>query len=141
MELSEIDILSLIPQKPPFVMVDKLVFFDRVFTTTEFEIRPDNLFLEKNKFLEAGIVENIAQTCAVRLGYINTNILNDEVKVGFIGALKNLEIFNLPDLYAKLLTTIEVVSEVFNITLVNATVKCNDELIAKCEMKISIVES
>jgi predicted hotdog family 3-hydroxylacyl-ACP dehydratase len=139
MNFEDIDVKSLIPQQPPFVMIDRLLHFDSVFTKTFFEIRPDGLFVENGKLLEAGLVENIAQTCAARLGYINTIILKDGVRLGFIGAMKSLVINKLPDVYSTLETTIEVVNEVFNITLVNATTLCNGEVLVTCEMKISVV--
>jgi predicted hotdog family 3-hydroxylacyl-ACP dehydratase len=122
MNFKDIDIKTIIPQQASFIMIDTLVHFDNVFTKTEFEIRPDNMFVEDGKFLEAGLIENIAQTCAARMGYINT-----------------LLIHKLPAVYSKLETTIEVVNEVFNITLVNATTMCNDEVLVTCEMKISLV--
>jgi predicted hotdog family 3-hydroxylacyl-ACP dehydratase len=139
MDFKDIDIKTIIPQQASFIMIDTLVHFDNVFTKTEFEIRPDNMFIEDGKFLEAGLIENIAQTCAARMGYINTVILKDEVRLGFIGAVKSLLIHKLPAVYSMLETTIEVVNEVFNITLVNATTKCNGEVLVTCEMKISLV--
>jgi predicted hotdog family 3-hydroxylacyl-ACP dehydratase len=139
MDFKDIDIRTIIPQQAFFVMVDRLVHFDNVFTKTEFEIRPDNLFVEEGKFLEAGLIENIAQTCAARMGYINTVILKEEVRLGFIGAMKSLVIHKLPGIYSLLETTVEVVNEVFNITLVNATTMCNGEVLVTCEMKISLV--
>lgn len=139
MSFTDIDVKTLIPQQPPFVMIDRLVHFDQVFTRTEFKIKPDSLFVENGLLLEAGLLENIAQTCAARLGYINKIILNGEVRLGFIGALKALSVNNLPQVNSKLETTIEVVNEVFNITLVNATILCNGEVLVTCEMKISIV--
>ena len=139
MDFKDIDIRTIIPQQASFVMVDRLIHFDNVFTKTEFEIRPDNLFVEDGKFLEAGLIENIAQTCAARMGYINTVILKDEVRLGFIGAMKSLIIHKLPAVYSLLETTVEVVNEVFNITLVNATTMCNGEVLVTCEMKISLV--
>jgi predicted hotdog family 3-hydroxylacyl-ACP dehydratase len=137
-EQQEIDILSLLPQQPPFVMVDKLLFCDRETTTTALTVHKDNIFVENNQLTEAGIMENIAQTCAVRMGYINKYIHSDKVKLGFIGAIKNLVIEELPKTGDELKTTIDVVSEVFNITLVNAKVEINEKLIASCEMKISL---
>jgi predicted hotdog family 3-hydroxylacyl-ACP dehydratase len=139
MDFRDIDIRTIIPQQASFVMVDRLVHFDNIFTKTEFEIRPGNLFLEEGKFLEAGLIENIAQTCAARMGYINTVILKDKVRLGFIGAMKSLVIHKLPGVYSLLETTVEVVNEVFNITLVNATTMCNGEVLVTCEMKISLV--
>ena len=138
MNLTDIDVKTIIPQQPPFVMIDRLIHFDPVFTKTEFKIRPGNLFVENGKFLESGLIENIAQTCAARLGYINTVILKDEVRLGFIGAMKSLYINKLPNVHSTLETTIEVVNEVFNITLVKATTICEGEVLVTCEMKISV---
>jgi predicted hotdog family 3-hydroxylacyl-ACP dehydratase len=139
MNFTDIDVKTLIPQQPPFVMIDRMVHFDEVVTKTEFEVRPDNLFIENGKLLEAGLIENIAQTCAARMGYIKTRILGDDVHLGFIGAMKSLSINKLPEPGSILETTIEVVNEVFNITLVNATTTCKGEVLVTCEMKISIV--
>ena len=138
MDIKKIDIKQIIPQQPPFVMIDRLVHFDEVFTKTEFKITPDNLFVENGKFLESGLIENIAQTCAARLGYINTIIRKEEVRLGFIGAMKSLNINKLPDVFSTLETTVEVVNEVFNITLVKATTTCEGEVLVTCEMKISV---
>ena len=44
--VSKVDILELIPQRPPFIMVDRLLHFDRIVTTSEFAVREDNIFLE-----------------------------------------------------------------------------------------------
>jgi predicted hotdog family 3-hydroxylacyl-ACP dehydratase len=139
MNFTDIDVKTIIPQQPPFVMIDRLVHFDNIYTKTEFLIKPDSLFVEKGRLLEAGLIENIAQTCAARLGYINTVILKDVVRLGFIGAMKSLSINSLPEVHTKLETTIEVVNEVFNITLVNATTLCEGEVLVTCEMKISVV--
>jgi predicted hotdog family 3-hydroxylacyl-ACP dehydratase len=139
MKFTDIDVKTIIPQQPPFVMIDRLVHYDDIFTKTEFLIRPDSMFVENEKLLEAGLIENIAQTCAARLGYINTIILKDGVRLGFIGAMKSLVIKKLPDVNSTLETTIEVINEVFNITLVNATTVCRNEVLVTCEMKISVV--
>jgi len=138
-KIEEIDILEIIPQRPPFLMIDKLISFDKIITTTRFTVREDNLFLEGGNFYESGIIENLAQTCAARMGYIRKILSNEEVRLGFIGAIKNLKIHFFPKAGDKIETEIEVASEYFNITLVNAKSVCNGEVVAECEMKISLV--
>ena len=138
MEFENINILDLLPQQPPFVTIDSLTHFDEVITRTRLKILADNIFVENNKFTEYGVIENIAQTCAARMGYINKYLCSDSVKIGFIGSIKDLVIIELPEVGDELKTTIEVINEVFAITLVKATVKVGDKLIASCEMKISI---
>ena len=140
MNLEKINILELLPQLPPFVMVDTLTHFDEVITRTRMQVMADNIFVENNTFTESGIIENIAQTCAARMGYINKYLCSDKVKIGFIGSIKDLVINELPKVGDELQTTIEVISEVFAITLVNARVETSGKLIASCEMKISITD-
>ena len=139
MEIKDIDILTLIPQRRPFVMVDRLLSFDEIESSTDFVIKEDNIFCKDGLFLETGIMENIAQTCAARIGYININN-NESVKIGVIGSIKDLIITKLPKVGTTLVTKVKVLSEVFAITLVEAEVYDNDELIAKCEMKISLTD-
>ena len=144
MVLENIPILELIPQRPPFVMVDSLIHFDEVITRTRVQIMADNIFVEGCELTEAGIMENIAQTCAARMGYINKFIASEDgsgkIKLGFIGAIKNLIIEELPKVGDVLTTSVEVVSEVFALTLVNAKVEVEGKLIASCEMKISLTD-
>jgi len=139
MEIKDIDILTLIPQRRPFVMVDRILSFDETESSTDFVIKEDNIFCKDGLFLETGIMENIAQTCAARIGYININN-NESVKIGVIGSIKDLIITKLPKVGTTLVTKVKVLSEVFAITLVEAEVYDNDELIAKCEMKISLTD-
>ncbi len=139
-DLQQINIESLLPQRAPFILIDHLIHFDEVVTRTDFNIKAGHLFVENNFLTEAGIIENIAQTCAARMGYINTYLIADKVKLGFIGAIKNLVIRELPAAGEWLTTTIEVVNEVFALTLVQAKVVVENKLIASCEMKISLTD-
>ena len=137
---SEINILDLLPQRQPFIMIDSLLHFDMVLTVTGMKIVEDNMFVENGVLTESGVIENIAQTCAARMGYINKYLCADKVKIGFIGSIKELVIENIPRVGDELKTTVEVVSEIFAITLVNAKVEIGDKVIASCEMKISITD-
>jgi predicted hotdog family 3-hydroxylacyl-ACP dehydratase len=76
-------------------MIGSLSYFDELVTRTYFRIQASNILVENGRFTEAGLVENIAQTAAARAGYISTRS-NQPVKVGYIGSLKNLEIYHLP---------------------------------------------
>ena len=73
------------------------------------------------------------------MGYINKILNSEEVRLGFIGAIKNLQINFFPKLGDVIETKIEVVSEYFNITLVRAKSVCEERIVAECEMKISLV--
>ena len=138
MDFEEIDILKLIPQQPPFVMVDKLLHCDPQTTQTALTVREENIFCDNGILAEAGLIENIAQTCAARVGNIGNEQGDNGVKIGFIGMIRNLEIARLPKAGETLVTQVNLIEEVFNISLVNATVSIGDEIITSCEMKISM---
>ena len=117
--LRSIDIHELLPQQEPFVMVGRLVAFDRKRTVTQTEVKSDNLFLEKDGLSVPGLMENIAQTCAARIGYVN-------------------KVHALPQLGDTLETTVDVREEVFGMTLADAFIRCGGELMAQTEMKIAV---
>lgn len=131
------NITDLIPQKPPFVMVDKLLNFNEATTTTGLSIRAENIFVENGIFTEPGLLENIAQTAAVRAGYISKTE-NKPVQVGYIGAVNNLQIFALPKTGDELITEITIENQIFDVTLISGKIICNNETIAQCKMKIFI---
>lgn len=129
------NILDLIPQRPPIVMVDKFYGIDEANSYTGLTITLDNIFIENGKFKEPGIIEHIAQSAAARIGYIcqQTNI---PVPLGFIGSVDKLTIHSLPLVGKELYTEIKIIQEVAEITLIGAIVKSEDSLIAECRMKI-----
>ncbi|WP_289200495.1 hypothetical protein [Phocaeicola sartorii] len=60
------------------------------------------------------------------------------VKIGFIGAISNLNVIRTPQVNEVLDTTIRVKEEVFGMTLVEAETRVGDEIIVTAEMKIAI---
>ena len=129
------DILLLIPQRPPFVMVDKLLSSDENSTQTAFRVNEENVLVVEGKFSEAGLMENIAQTAAARAGYI-AMMENKPVAVGYIGTVKNLEIFDLPKINDELVTEVKIENQVFDVTVISGTVRRNDIVMAQCRMNI-----
>lgn len=138
--LRKIDIHELLPQQDPFVMVDHLIFFDETRTVTELTIKNDNLFCEDGELTASGLIENVAQTCAARIGYVNKYILQKGIQIGFIGAIRNFDILKLPSVGETITTTVDVEEEVFNMTLATASVKCGEQVIVNTSIKIAIKE-
>lgn len=131
------NIIPLIPQKPPFVMVGKLLSTDEVSTRSSFHINEDNVFVKDGLFQEAGLMENIAQTAALRAGYV-AQAENKPVAVGYIGAVSNFEIFDLPKVNDEIETEITVENQIFDVTVLSGKVWKNENLLAQCEMKLFI---
>jgi len=128
-------IINLIPQKPPFVMVGDAVSTDEKTTVSIFKIEEDNILVENGYLSEAGIIENIAQTLALR-GGLQREKSDKEAPIGMIGAIKNLNIISRPPVNSTITTTVEVEMEVMNAHLINGNVVLDGKLIAECEMKI-----
>lgn len=131
------DVLEILPQRPPFILIDHLLKVDDEITVTDYTVPESGVFTSPDgKLLEAGIVENIAQTCAARIGYMN---LHNGVHVGVIGAVRKLAFILQPKVGELLTTTIKIESEAFGITLASAkVVNASGETIAEGEMKVMI---
>lgn len=138
--LRQIDIHELLPQQEPFVMIGSLIHFNHKCTITETEIKSDNIFVDNGCFSASGLMENIAQTCAARIGYVNKYILKKGIQLGFIGAVRNFEIIDHPMVGDVLTTQVNVKEEVFGMTLAEATIKCSGKIIVSTEMKIAVKE-
>jgi predicted hotdog family 3-hydroxylacyl-ACP dehydratase len=137
MQLPVENIIPLIPQKSPFVMVGKLLYTDAELTRSSFTVNGDNVFVKDSLFQEAGLMENIAQTAALRAGYL-AQIEDKPVAVGYIGAVSSFEIFDLPKVDDEIITEITVENQIFDITVLSGRVWLNENLMAKCEMKLFI---
>lgn len=116
-------------------MVGRLLYTDENITRSSFYINADNVFVKNGAFQEAGLMENIAQTAALRAGYI-AQIENKPVAVGYIGAVSNFEIFELPKTGDEIITEISVLNQLLGITVLGGKIWLADELIAQCEMKV-----
>ena len=118
-------------------MVGKLLHADETTTRSSFIITHDNVFVKDGTFQEAGLMENIAQTAALRAGYIAQKE-NKPVETGYIGAVKDFEVFNLPKVGDELTTEITIQNQIFNVTVIDSKVWHNGNLLAQCEMKVFI---
>lgn len=133
------NILPLIPQRPPFVMADTLETCDDSGASSTFLVKVDHIFTLNGVLKEPALIENIAQTCAARMGYICQQ-QNKPVPVGFIGAVQNLRINSLPTVGSVLHTLVIIKNQIFNATIVEAEILSNGETIATCEMRIFIAD-
>ncbi len=129
MEASK-DILSFIPQRPPFVFIDTVEDVNHSLARTRFTVPADCPLVAENILPLSGLMENAAQTCATRAG--NT--------IGYIGAVKQMEVKRFPHVGETLTTEAVIVQEVMNISLMECTTRIGDELIATTTLKIATIE-
>ncbi|MET0760331.1 MAG: hypothetical protein ABWZ56_07915 [Flavobacterium sp.] len=125
---------NLIPQKFPFVMVDKLLMFSENEITAGLTVPENNIFVKDGIFQEAGLIEHMAQSVALYTGY-QYFLKREPAPTGYIGAIKTIEILQLPKLGEEIETTVTVLHEFMGVTLVDIAVKLNDTEIACSQMK------
>jgi len=135
MDPSDFEILDLIPQRPPMTMIDALITADEKSARGQLYILESNLFIDNGILAEPGLIEFIAQTAAAYTGYKNKTT-NKEVSEGYIGAIKNLVIYELPKVNSFIQSEIVVENEIVGYTIIAGRVYQNEQLLAECEMRI-----
>jgi 3-hydroxyacyl-[acyl-carrier-protein] dehydratase len=129
------DITKYIPQRHPIVMVHELLEADDDHAVTRLTIEPDNVFVTKERFAEPGLVENIAQTAAMHVGYQCAS-RNIPIPIGYIAAVKDLKIHSLPKQNTRITTSVKVTNKVLDVTVVEGRVEQEGALLCSCEMRI-----
>lgn len=125
---------NLLPQKFPFVMVDRLFSYSETSLVAGLKIESDNIFLKENTFLEAGLIEHMAQSVALHTGY-QFFLRNEVAPTGYIGSIKDIEIKKLPQINDTIQSNITILQEFGGITLVDIVTFLNNEAIASGQMK------
>ena len=131
-------VLEFIPQRPPFVLVDNILSCDEAVVVTDFRVPQEHILVRDGALTESGVMENIAQTCAARIGWLNQD---KPVRIGVIGSINNFEYQTLPRCGETIITTVTVESSVFEAIIVHADIRRETEGIAKCDMKVFVMES
>lgn len=130
------EILELIPQRDPIVMVHKVVSAEETKFVTQFEIKENNIFLVDGILQEPALIENIAQSAAAGFGTLAKQNGGEKGGLGFIGSVTRLVCHQLPEVGNTIETTIEVGTKFGAITLIKGSNFLNGKLLLECEMKI-----
>ena len=133
------DIKSLIPQREPIIMIDKIVSHSDKKTSTSLTIKETNIFVEGNIFQSSGLIEHIAQSSAARMG-IQTTEEGKEPLLGYIASIKNMIINRLPKVGETIMTEIIVTNHINNIIVVQGESKVDNIVVSNCELKVFIEE-
>jgi 3-hydroxymyristoyl/3-hydroxydecanoyl-(acyl carrier protein) dehydratase len=137
MEFEVQNAAELIPQRPPFVMVDKLIFADEKKSSCSLAILEENLFVEGGYYSAPGMVESMAQTAAAGTGYLFKKE-NKAVPIGYIGSVQKLVINGRPPVNAKITMEVSLLTNIMQVSLVAGVVKWKGKIMASCEMKIFV---
>ncbi len=140
-DFTSVDITELLPQRKPFVMISSLLSCSYQRTVTRFLIQEGNVFVEGGRLVPEGLVENIAQTCAARIGFINKYLLHKPVSVGYVCALKDFKVLGTPSVGESIETEIDLKGEFGTMLMVDAKTKSDGNMIAEGSMVIALDES
>lgn len=142
-----VDIQNYLPHRAPMLMVDLILDIDTNFVETIFLIKEGNIFVENDVFIEAGLIENTAQTCSSIVGkkyfFDEDGTENENVNViGFISALKNLKIYALAKVGDSIITKATLVSKFAGDDYTLCTMSCKsllgDKILLECEINLFI---
>lgn len=147
---NSIDIKDYLPHQEPMLMVDEYVDIDNQHVETIFEIKKDNIFVQNNIFLEAGLIENAAQTCSSIVGQSyfideNNQEIKDVVVIGFISTIKSIKIHNLPKVGDTLTTKAVLLSKFITDDYSLCTLSCQtfhkEKLLLEGEINLFLQEN
>ena len=98
-------------------------------------INKNNIFCNEGYFQVPGLIENIAQTAALRSGY-EARENNKEPTIGFLGSVKNVIIHKLPNDNDILQTKLKILNRLTNVLIVKGELFVDNILMAEGEMNI-----
>ena len=128
-------LLELIPQRPPFVLIDALVSVDDTSCTTAFTISGDHVLCDDGKLNPSGLIENMAQTAAAMSGYA-AHTKGIKQGIGFIGDIRDFSYTQLPSVGDEIITRATIDTAIFDVVIVTGMVTLTGREIASCKMKI-----
>lgn len=117
------------------VMIHSLVEATEEYAVTTFSIGENNPFVRSGVLTESGLIENIAQTAAAHAGHLYKQ-KGIPVPVGFIAAIKDLEVPALPLVNTTIKTTVTITNKVFDVTIIRGVIEQHGKTLCQCEMKI-----
>ncbi|WP_276168285.1 ABC transporter permease [Zobellia alginiliquefaciens] len=145
---TNIDIKNFLPHREPMLMASVTPYLDETSVETHFKVEESCIFVKNGFLSETGLIENAAQTCAAIVGQ---SFFDDDDKdgskskvIGYISAVKKVQITALPKVSETITTKGELVSRYDNDAFSSCTIASetfrNGELIVACTLNFLIHE-
>ncbi|MCP4976731.1 MAG: ABC transporter permease [Maribacter sp.] len=147
-ERTNIAIKKFLPHREPMLMVDSILTINTDSVVVEFSISSDCVFIIDDVLTETGLIENAAQACSAIVGQSFFDLDDLEGKgnkvIGYISAIKKVEIHQLPKVNDILITKAKLISrydsEDLSVCTISGSTFRNDDLIVDCTMNFLIHE-
>lgn len=127
-------------------MANRMPYLDSNSVETHFKIEPSCIFIQNDRLSESGLIENAAQTCAAIVGQSYFEKDDSEGKrskvIGYISAVKKVEIFKLPKVNDTIVTKGKLLSrydnDSFSVCTIESSTFRRGELIVACTLNFLI---
>lgn len=133
-------VLRYIPQRPPVVMVDELAGIEGDRSYSSFTVPADNIFCRGGMLDECALVEHMAQSAALRVGYECISA-GKPVPLGYIGAVQDCEFAGRVRVGETLSTSMTVVARVGEVTLAELETNVGEKKVCSLRLKIFLQHS
>ena len=126
MELHPIDFY--LPQKRPFIMVDKIQSVSLHECQTEFNVSDQNIMVHDGELSESGLLENI-------------HIRNAQyIRIGMVAQIKSLEIKRYPRVGDLIITHVTEKENYGDVSIYDAVMTIGEEEIATGEFRVILTD-
>lgn len=132
-------IKKLLLQREPILMVETLYSATEDEAETGLTIAADNIFCADGELTEPGLIEHIAQSASAFASYKSLSQGTTEALLGYIGEVKKFVVEGeLPKVGKEVRTRVKIQQVVGNITLFQAQSVVDGNVVATCQMKLSV---
>jgi predicted hotdog family 3-hydroxylacyl-ACP dehydratase len=128
-------ILDYIPQRPPMVMVGAFYGVEGDCSYSGFTVTRDCLFCHEGILDECALIENMAQSAALRIGWLCASE-GRAIPLGFIGSVSKCDIARKVRVDEVLQTTVKIVAEVSNVTMAEVVIIASEDIVCTSTLKI-----
>ena len=133
MKPEEYDLIDLVPQRHPMIMIDRLTGAGDKSARGRLFIKAPNVFCFDGLFQEAGLIEFMGQTAAAFIGYLRLSE-GKGIGSGFLAQVKDFRIKSLPTVNTEIYSEITISDDLLTYTIINGRIFQKDLVIAEGEL-------
>jgi predicted hotdog family 3-hydroxylacyl-ACP dehydratase len=127
------NIKEYIPQREPFLMIDRLRVISEEVFEGYYTVDESNPLTDVACVSSSIMIEFFAQTCAAGFGYLTRG---QDVTPGFIGSISKLTVHNTPAIGDTITSRVLIKNKFENIQLIEGKVMLDGITMLECRMKI-----
>ncbi|RYC68461.1 hypothetical protein [Spirosoma sordidisoli] len=129
-------VMTFIPHRPPFVLVDTLYVCTDDEAVASFTIpEAGHVLVQDGLFQEPGLLEHQAQVSALQAGY-QARQYQLPPQMGYVAGFRHITIHGLPRSGEVVTTTVHTLTRLGSLTALRAETRSEARLLASCEFTV-----